>query len=272
MQKICIIGGGAMGTALLSGILTAALLAPENIYLVESDSQKAATLQTKFGINSCAKLKEAAETCETIILAVKPGVLLEVLKELASFLEKRHLVISIAAGISMAALEAAGAKARFMRVMPNTPTQIGQGISAYCLGKNVKPEDEAQLQTIFGSMGQVVQVTEEQMDVVTSLSGSGPAYVYYFTEALIDAGVLLGLTREVATQLAVATLSGSAELLKESGAHPVVLRNQVTSPAGTTAAALFELEKGAFSGLIGKALLAATQRSKEISRIYQGNK
>jgi pyrroline-5-carboxylate reductase len=152
--------------------------------------------------------------------------------------------------------------------MPNTPAKIGKGVSAYALGKNTTAQDDQQVAALLGCVGKVIKVPEHLLDAVTAVSGSGPAYVYYFIGALIDAGVMIGLSRADATVLVTETVLGSAELMRETAEDPVKLMNEVTSPGGTTAAALFELQQGACAGIIMKAVLAAAQKSKELGRSH----
>lgn len=260
------VGGGAMGSALLDGVIQAGLLKPESLFLLEIDQTKREDLQKRLKINLCNNLKDLTRECRIIILAVKPQVLPEVLRELGSEINSKHLLVSIVAGISLTALENQIPQGRFIRVMPNTPARIRRGVTAYAAGKNITSAETDQVEAIFGCVGQALPVPERLMDAVTALSGSGPAYVYYFIEALIDSGVLMGLTREQAKTLAVETVIGSAEMLKQTGEHPAKLRNDVTSPGGTTAAALFELEKSGVNGILMTAIQAAKRRSIELNR------
>lgn len=255
-----------MGSALLDGVIQAGLLKPEVLFLLETDQIKRERLKEHLGINLCETIGELSRECQLIILAVKPQVLPDVLRELGSTLDPCHLVISIVAGVSLAALEQQIPQGRFVRVMPNTPARIRRGVTAYSIGKNVTPGETKKVAAIFGCMGQALSVPENLMDAVTALSGSGPAYVYYFIEALIDSGVLLGLGRAQAQTLAIETVIGAAEMLKQTGEHPAMLRNEVTSPGGTTAAALFELEKAGVSGTLMTAIQAAARRSAELNR------
>lgn len=265
MDKLGIIGGGAMGSALLKGVIQAGLVKPEAVYIVEPDQLKLKSLQDSFGIRSLPGSTQLAGECRVIILAVKPQIMATVLKELGPALNESHLVISIAAGISLAFLESYSTKAKFVRVMPNTPARISRGVSAYCLGKNCGSAVQETVEAIFGCVGAVMVANESQMHAITGLSGSGPAYVYYFIESLVDAGVMLGLSRDMATTMAVQTVLGSAELMKVANEHPAKLKNEVTSPGGTTAAGLFELEQGAVAATIMKAVRAAAERSKELA-------
>lgn len=267
MYNLGVFGGGAMGSAIVTGIVKAGLLPPERIFLIEPDSEKRDKLHSEIGVQIKEKPGDLTKECQTIILAVKPQVIIGLLEELNNNLDRDHLLISIAAGIPLSKLEAAALKARVIRVMPNTPARIGMGVSVFCPGQNTTGIDYEKTSALFGCIGTVLQLPEQLFDAVTAISGSGPAYVYAFINALIDAGVMLGLPRKDASILVAETVAGSVELFKQSGAHPCQLANEVTSPGGTTAAGLFELEKGAFAGTIMKAALAAAQRSKELSRI-----
>jgi pyrroline-5-carboxylate reductase len=255
-----------MGSALLEGIIQAGLLKSDTVFLVETDQLKREFLQKRLGLNLCDSLGELARECRLILLAVKPQVLPVILRELEPVITPDHLLISIAAGISLAILEEQIPQGRFVRVMPNTPARIRRGVAAYALGKNVTPTEAKQVEAIFGCVGQTLLVPEHLMDAVTALSGSGPAYVYYLIEAFVDAGVLLGLGRDQARTLTIETFIGAAEMLKQSGEHPAGLRNEVTSPGGTTAAALFELEKAGVSGIMMAAIRAAARRSAELNQ------
>ncbi len=265
MYKIGVVGGGAMGAALVKGVLGAGLRNPEAVFLIEPDQIKLKSLQHNLGIHSKNDLASLAAECRVIILAVKPQIMATILTELAPALTESHLVISIAAGITLNSLEKYG-DAKFVRVMPNILARISKGVSAYCVGKSCNSDDLEIVEDIFGCVGIVFQINESQMHAITALSGSGPAYVYYFIESLIDAGVMLGLPRDIATMMVTQTLSGSVELLKESGEHPAKLRNEVTSPGGTTAAGLFELDKGAVTASIIKAVEAAMERSRQLAQ------
>jgi len=264
-MAIGIIGGGAMGSALLKGMLNVGLFKADEIYLVELDQLKQAALTESLGIKSTTELSELAKLCQIIILAVKPQVMPRLLIELKAVLNGQHLVISIAAGITLSYLEENLPEVRIVRVMPNTPARIGQGVSAYCLGNAANIDDVVIVNKMFNAIGKSIEVMETQMNAVIAVSGSAPAYVYSFIEALTDAGVLLGLSRETASFLVTQTILGSAALVAQSGEHPAVLRNEVTSPAGTTAAALFELEQGAFKATIIKAAKVAAERGEALS-------
>lgn len=266
MDELGVIGGGAMGSALIRGIIEKGLLKPEQIMLLEADAVRGEALRERIGINLADSAVRIARANRVILVAVKPVHIAKVLADLNPYVTDEHLIISIAAGISLQFMADFVSKARLVRVMPNTPARIGKGVSAYCLGSRTTPADRELIEAVFGCAGQTLQVTEDKIDAVTAVSGSGPAYVYYFLDAMINAGVLLGLPRNDAQVLAVETVLGAAELVKTSGEHPQQLMNEVTSPGGTTAAALFELEKAAFAGTVMNAIQAAAKRSAEIGK------
>jgi pyrroline-5-carboxylate reductase len=206
------------------------------------------------------------EGAAVIVLAVKPQVLTSALQPLREGIGPSQMVLSIAAGVSTARIEECFAKdIPVVRVMPNTPALVGAAASAICLGRFANQTHRAQAHRIFDAVGLAVDVEEKLLDAVTGLSGSGPAYVYVFIEALSDAGVRAGLPRDVATRLAAQTVLGSARMVLETGTHPGVLKDMVTSPGGTTIAGLHALEQNAFRGAVIDAVQAATQRSKELS-------
>ncbi len=255
-----------MGSALINGVIGNGLISADKICLVEVDSLRGQALQNSLGIKLLSTVAGLAAECQVIILAVKPVQLPGVLSEFGSQVGEQHLLISIAAGVSLGTMEGILPQVRFARVMPNTPARISRGVTAYCLGQKANGSDAEKVEAIFGCVGKVLKISEEKLDAVTALSGSGPAYVYYFIDALINAGVLLGLPRKDAALLATETVLGATELLKNAGTHPQQLMNEVTSPGGTTAAALFELEKAGFAGLVMQAVIAAAERSREIGK------
>lgn len=255
-----------MGSALLNGVIEAGMIKPESVFLMEIDPQKRDLLRERLGINLCGTVGELARECKTMVLAVKPQVLPAVLGEVETEITTEHLLISLAAGMSLSALEELIPQGRFVRVMPNTPARIRRGVTAYAVGKNVTTNEVEQVEAIFGCVGRVLSIPEHLMDAVTAISGSGPAYVYYMIEALIDSGVLLGLGREQAQTLALETFIGAAEMLKQTEEHPAKLRAEVTSPGGTTAAGILELEKAGVSGIVMTAAQAAARRSAELAQ------
>lgn len=272
MDRLGMIGAGAMGTAIATGLIKSGLLEASRIYIFDPDHQKTAQLQQDYGFTISATLVDLTESCNTLVLAVKPHVIASVIETIREKVTSEHILISIAAGISLSFLENQLHHSKFVRVMPNTPARFGMGISVYSPGRLVNDSDCQWVEQIFNSVGKVIRISESQMDAATALSGSGPAYVFHIVEAMIDAGVLLGLTRHDATVLVTETLLGSAEMLRQSGEHPAKLRNDVTSPGGTTAAALYEFQKGALSGVIMNGLVAAARRSAELGQVMEHKK
>jgi pyrroline-5-carboxylate reductase len=262
-MKIGFIGSGRMASALLEGILRAGIVAPGGVVATDKIASAASELARRTGARSVASNAEAAANGETLMLCVKPGDVQAALREAGNLQGK--LLISIAAGVPLKRLrEWTAGGPRLIRVMPNTPALIGKGAAAYAAGEGATAEDLALAEGIFGSVGVVVRVKEELLDAVTGLSGSGPAFVYTVIEALADGGVLMGLPRDVALRLAAQTALGAAAMALETGLHPAQLRDQVTSPGGTTIAGLEALEDaGLRSALIG-AVRAATERSGEL--------
>lgn len=280
-MKLGFIGCGKMAAALIQGVLKSGLCKPEDI--IGSDAQKSAAekLGKDVGITIADTNAAVAAASETIILAVKPDDAIAAIQSLApQQLESSmswawkgggdksgKLLISIVAGLSIAKIEqAAGAKFRAVRVMPNTPALVLEGASAFSLGTTATEADADVVANIFGGVGTALRVKEQLMDAVTGLSGSGPAYVYTIIEALADGGVLMGLPRETALQLAARTVAGAARMVLQTGTHPAALRDQVTSPGGTTIAGLEALENGGLRASLIAAVRAAAGRSKELGQ------
>lgn len=264
-HKVALIGGGVMGEALVQGLLRQGLYEAEQILVSEPLAARRAALEAQLGVRTTAANAEAARDAEVIILAVKPQALPEALHDLAGLLRPEALALSIVAGATLATLRQGLQTRAIVRVMPNTPGQIGQGISVWTATPEVTAAQRAQAQAIVGALGREVYVDKEDyVDMATALSGSGPAYVFAFIEALTDAGVWMGLARPVAEELALQTVIGSGLYLREMGEHPAVLRNRVTSPGGTTAEALQVLEEGGFRGLVGRAVMAAYRRARAL--------
>jgi pyrroline-5-carboxylate reductase len=266
-KKLAVIGVGAMGSALVRGLIQSGKVKPEQIVAADIDPSKLAGIQT-LGIPTNDDNKSAVQQSEIVLLCVKPQVMDDVLADIAPVTDpKKHCVISIAAGVPIARIEASLPQGTpVIRVMPNTPAQVLAGASAIALGTNADENHRKIAHEIFSAVGLVVDVPEKLMDAVTALSGSGPAYVFLFAEALADAGVNLGLPRDVALKLAAQTLLGAAKMLLETGKHPAELKDMVTSPGGTTIAALSVLERRAFRGAIIEAISAAHQRAKELAK------
>ncbi|MGO9811122.1 MAG: pyrroline-5-carboxylate reductase [Isosphaeraceae bacterium] len=260
------IGSGKMATALIRGMLRSGVAGAAAIAASDPLESARAGLAADTGIRVYEANLPVVERSEVLVLAVKPQTMPQVLAQLRPLVGPRHLVVSIAAGISIAALlEGLGPERRIVRVMPNTPALLGEGASAYALGPGVPAADEAVVKAFLGSVGRAVRVPETMLDAVTGLSGSGPAFVYLMIEALSDGGVRVGLPRDIATMLAAQTVLGGARMVLETGLHPGVLKDQVTSPGGTTIAGLHALERGGVRGALIDAVEAATRRSAELA-------
>ena len=265
-MKIAFLGAGAMGTALMRGLIAAQVYAPSEITAYDVNTARVRELAAELGIVGADSPTLAAQGADVLLAAIKPQIMFEALAPLRDALTPQHTLISIAPGISTKQLEAAFSQPiPVLRVMPNTPSLVGQGASALASGAHARDEHRALARRIFSAVGLAVEVDEKLLDAVTGLSGSGPAYVYIFIEALSDAGVRVGLPRDVATQLAAQTVLGAAQMVLETGTHPGALKDQVTSPGGTTIAGLHELERHGLRGAVMDAVQAATQRARELS-------
>jgi pyrroline-5-carboxylate reductase len=259
-----IIGAGVMGETLLSGLVRAGR-PPAELLVGEKRAERARELEEKYGVSVVSNL-EATERSDTVALVVKPQDMGALLDEIAPAVRPGQLVVSLAAGITTAFLESRLPDGvPVVRVMPNTPALVDEGMAAIAPGAHCDDEHLAIAEELLGSTGRVLRVPERQMDAVTAISGTGPAYVFFVVESMIEAGVHLGLPRGTATDLVVQTLVGSAKMLRETGTHPTVLREQVTSPGGTTAAALRELEIHKVRAAFLAAMEAARNRSAELA-------
>jgi pyrroline-5-carboxylate reductase len=265
--QIGFIGGGNMGEALVRGLIAASLFVPEQIRVYDISTLRVEHLRTTYGIVPAPNMVKLAGECRFLVLAVKPQHMSGVLSELRSELSKRHLVISIAAGIPMALLRSGlGGESHIIRVMPNTPALILEGASALARGTGVTDEEMQQALRIFGAVGKAVEVDESMLDVVTGLSGSGPAYIFLILEALIDAGVLMGLPRNLSRELVLQTALGSVKMVQETGKHPAELKELITSPGGTTVRGLRIMEQRGVRAALLDAVEAATLRSVELGK------
>lgn len=263
--RIGIIGGGAMGRALATGVIKAGLAPGARITVADVSVPCREQLAADLGVNVTADNRAAAEAAAVVILAVKPFIVPAVLDDLGPVLKPSQTLVSIAAGVEIADIEAGiGGRIPVMRVMPNTPALVGAAAGAYARGCFAGDEDAARVQAVLGALGCFFEVEESLLDVVTGLSGSGPAYVFVLIEALADGAVRMGLPRDIAVKLAAQTLLGSAKMLLETGEHPGRLKDMVTTPGGTTAAGLFALEKGAVRAALQTAVRDATEKAIEI--------
>jgi pyrroline-5-carboxylate reductase len=267
IPKLGVIGGGIMGEAIISRLIAEKIYSADAVLVSDPQADRRDFLRQKYQVQVTVDNRAAAAS-EILLLAVKPQALVEVL---ASLKDKQQpsdkpLVISILAGVTLKRLEESFPGQPVVRAMPNTPVTIGVGMTAIAVGSNVEDSHRFQARSIFEAVGQVVEISESLIDAVTGLSGSGPAYVAIMIEALADGGVAAGLPRAVASQLAIQTVLGTAQLIQESGLHPAQLKDRVTSPGGTTIAGVVQLEKGSFRAAIIDAVQAAYQRSQELGR------
>ncbi len=268
-KKISFIGTGNMGEALVSGLVQSQASQPEHIICTDVREEKLAAIRAKYGVQTTTNNAKAVEASEIIIYAVKPQILAEVLHETAANLNMDKLVISIAAGVPLAAMEAGINKdLRLIRVMPNIAAFVKESATAIAAGKHTREGDIELAKAIFDSVGKSVFIKENiLMDAITGLSGSGPAYIFLIIDAMADAGVKMGLSRYDALFLSTQTVMGSAKLLMETKEHPGQAKDRVTSPGGTAIAGIHTLEKGGLRTTLINAVEAATQRSKELGEI-----
>ena len=263
-MSTAIIGAGVMGETLLSGLVRAGRRV-DQLMVGEKRSERARELEERYGV-AVVSNREAAAKADTVALVVKPQDMGDVLDEIAPDLRPGQLLVSLAAGITTAYIESRVPEGvAVVRVMPNTPALVDEGMAAISPGSHCDEAHLAEVESLMASTGKVLRIPEKQMDAVTAISGSGPAYIFFVVESMIEAGVHLGLPRATATELVVQTLVGSAAMLRETGTHPVVLREQVTSPGGTTASALRELEIHKVRAAFLAAMEAARNRSRELA-------
>lgn len=264
--KITFVGAGNMASAIIAGLLRADPSRAARITAVDVAQSTLDRMRDAHGVNTSTSTSEGVAGASVIVLAVKPQVVGAVLPQIAAAIAPDALVISIVAGCSCATLEAGlPSGTRVVRTMPNTPALVGQGATALAAGANATAADLSDTNELFAAVGLTVTVPERSLDAVTAVSGSGPAYVFLFMEALADGGVREGLPRDVALRLAAQTVLGAATMMLETGTHPGVLKDQVTSPGGTTIAAIEALESRAFRGTVMSAVAAACARSKALS-------
>jgi pyrroline-5-carboxylate reductase len=265
--KIGFFGAGRMAAALARGFISAGLVRPAQILAGDPSAAARAAFAKETGAKATPSNIEVADFAGVLLVAVKPGCVNDLLAEIRGRVSARHLVVSIAAGVTISQLERGlEAGARVVRVMPNTAALVGASASAYSRGKLATPEDGALTERLFGSVGIVVELKEALLDAVTGLSGSGPAYVCVILEALADGGVAAGLPREAASKLAAQTVMGAARMVLETGLHPGALKDMVTSPGGTTIEGLHELEKGKIRGVLISAVRAAAEKSRKLGQ------
>jgi pyrroline-5-carboxylate reductase len=265
IPRIGFLGAGKMATALARGWLAAGLVRAEGTLASDPQEQARQSFHKETGLQTTDENRKVVGACDLLILAVKPQSMAALLAEIRPVLNARHLVVSIAAGVSLSQLaNGLGQDRRLIRVMPNTPCLVGASASGYSPGPNATADDRALVDRLLSAVGKAFLLPEHLLDAVTGLSGSGPAFVYLIIEALSDGGVLVGLPREVATILAAQTVFGAAKMVLEKGSHPAVLKDMVASPGGTTIAGLHALEQGGLRASLMDAVEAATRQSKKL--------
>jgi len=259
---LAFIGSGNMGEAMIQGLLKNDLVGASQIIAADPHDARVDELRALYGVRGTTSNLEAATQADILVLSVKPQVMERVLPEVRGGARTCSLVLSIVAGAPIRLIADGLANASVVRVMPNTPARIGQGISVWTATHEVPPVQREQARLLLTALGKEIYVDDEDyLDMATALSGTGPAYIFLFMEAMVDAGVHMGFSRAVAQELVIQTMRGSVEYAAQSGEHPAVLRNQVTSPGGTSAEALYQLEKGGLRTVISRAIWAAYQRS-----------
>jgi pyrroline-5-carboxylate reductase len=273
-KKLAVLGAGKLGGILLRAYLKQGLFAPKRVTATVKHGEKAAALAKELGVSVTNDNRKAVKDADIILLGVKPQVVGDVLKEIAPELSEKTLVISVAASVPTSyleerlgmAAEASGAQTEVpvVRAMPNTPSAVGCGMTGICAGAHAKPEHVEIAKSMFDAVGRTVAVDEKNMDAVTALSASGPAYAYIILESLAEAGVKVGLPRDVATLLAAQTMKGAASVVLETGDHPALLKDAVTTPAGCTIDGILELEEGKLRVTLIKAVVKATERAGEL--------
>ena len=264
--RVAVLGAGKMGGILLQAFLKENLFAPELIHATVAHPERAVALSAQWGVDVSVDNLKAASQADIILIGVKPFQVPDLLETIRPALTPDKMLISFAASVKTGAIEeAAGLDLAVVRAMPNTPSALGAGVAALCRGRYVSDAKMEMAKRVFETVGRVVLVDEKHMDAVTGLSGSGPAYIYIIIEALAEAGVKVGLPRDVATQLAAQTAFGSAKMVLETGYHPALLKDAVTTPAGCTVDGILELEEGGLRVTLIKAVMRATERARQLA-------
>jgi len=264
--RVAVLGAGKMGGILLQAFLKENLFAADKIHATVGHAERALALSTQWGVDVSTNNLEAVRESDLILIGVKPFQVPDLIAEIKPGLSKTKTLVSFAASVKTRAIEdAAGMDIAVVRAMPNTPSALGAGMAALCRGRFVSKEQMELAQRLFETVGRTVLVDEKHMDAVTGLSGSGPAYLYIIIEALAEAGVKVGLPREIATQLAAQTAYGAAKMVLETGYHPALLKDAVTTPAGCTIDGILELEEGGLRVTLIKAVMRATERARQLA-------
>jgi pyrroline-5-carboxylate reductase len=261
--QLAFVGSGVMAEAMIKGLLNQKLVAPERIVASGPRAERGRELEQRYGVRWTTSNVEAVEGADVVVLAVKPQVLSRVMAELHGRIGAKALVLSIIAGARIMNIAAGLGHEAIARAMPNTPAQVGAGMTVWTAAEQTSAEQQNQARAILAALGEELYVSDETyLDMATALSGTGPAYAFLFMEALVDAGVHLGFSRRIAQKLVIQTVLGAALFAQQSGLHPAQLRDMVTSPGGTSAEALYQLEKGGLRTVLSRAVWAAYQRSR----------
>lgn len=266
-SRIAFVGAGVMAESMIAGLLSRGLVEPTQIVASHPRADRRQRLTDRFGIEATESNRDAATQADLVMLTVKPQILTGVMKQLHGRLEPRQVAISIIAGASIAKLTLGLGHSAIVRVMPNTPAQIGEGMMVWTSTVDVDDTQRARVKAVLGALGEELWVEEEKyVDMATALSGTGPTYVFLMMEALIDAGVHMGFPRRIAEQIVLQTVSGSVAFARASGKHMAELRNMVTSPGGTSADAIYQMEKGGLRTVFSRAVYAAYQRTQTLGK------
>ncbi|HYJ13490.1 MAG TPA: pyrroline-5-carboxylate reductase [Thermomicrobiales bacterium] len=264
--RLGFIGAGVMAESMIAGLLARNIVARDNMIASHPRADRRQRLAERFGITVVDTNEQVVRDAQLVFLTIKPQVLPQVMDELRGTLRSDQVVVSILAGASLRALRRGLEHDVIVRVMPNTPAQIGEGMSVWCSTDDVGEDQRSQVRSVLTALGEEIEVTTEKyVDMATALSGTGPTYVFMMMEALIDAGVHMGFPRRLAEQIVLQTVSGSVDYARHSGKHMAELRNMVTSPGGTSAEAIYQMEKGGLRTVLSKAAFAAYQRTQTLS-------
>lgn len=264
--RVAVLGAGKMGGILLQAFLKENLFAADKIHATVGHAERAVALSTQWGVDVSTNNADAVRQADLILIGVKPFQVPDLIAEIKPALTKDKTLVSFAASVKTRSIEeASGLEIAVVRAMPNTPSALGAGVAALCRGRFVKDVQMELAQRLFATVGRTVLVDEKHMDAVTGLSGSGPAYIYIIIEALAEAGVKVGLPRDTATQLAAQTAYGAAKMVLETGYHPALLKDAVTTPAGCTIDGILELEEGGLRVTLIKAVMRATERARQLA-------
>lgn len=265
-RTVAFVGAGVMAESMIAGLLNRGMVTPNQVVISHPRQQRRAHLRESLGVRTEAGNSDAAVQADFVFLTVKPQVLMSVMAELCGKLREDQVVVSVLAGTTFRVLERGLQHRSLVRVMPNTPAQIGEGMSVWCATGTVPESHRLEIRSMLGALGEELEVElEKYVDMATALSGTGPTYIFMMMEALIDAGVHLGFPRRLAEEIVLQTVSGSAAFARGSGKHMAELRNMVTSPGGTSAEAIYQMEKGGLRTVLSRSVYAAFQRTQTLS-------